>query len=1054
MKKILLYLIGTSALLCRSQTYNFRNYSGAEGLPQAYVYCISQSPNGFLNLSTGDGFLVFDGNKFRDYSMKNGLKENFVTTHYTDSRNTTWLGHFQKGVSYRKNSGFYSLHNSKLEGTRINQFVEDADNTIWMATAGGVYRLDTLYNLWEFDELKNTVNSLCFDTDNELLCGTNEGLFCYDISSGEPKLRSTVKELENYTIKYILPASNSRTVFWVAVEGEGVYGIHRSGKTYTVFTKITTDLKSKNRKISSIYCDRSGDLWIALFGEGLRKISFSGNFENFKYSITSIEKRNGLINEYIQYIFQDDEGNMWFGTFGEGLIEKPVEKFAFYDSRNGLAIPDIKAILTDKTGALWLGNDKGLNYFETGDNFESIQYNTKNGFVNDQVNSLLRDRTGLIWIGTNNSGVFTFDPFLKRFENFSQKHKLKSLNVTSIVQDKDEIIIGTGEGIYFYDPKFRSVRLTTTVEGLLHNSIKSLFVDSKQRLWICSHGAPPYYVMEKEVKAFKNIPELHSYNLNSMMEDKNGNIWLASEGDGVFRYDGKEWMNFKNENGLLSNYCYSIVSDKNNSVWVAHKNGLSQLKPGHKDFQYYSVTESLLFTENNLNAAARDEAGNLWFGTASGIVHFNTENEKKYYYEPKVSINEVLLNRESYAVDNTIVKDYGNYSLQINYIGVSLSAPDKVVYKYRLLGLDTAWHFTTNRSIEYPKLNDGKYTFQLMAGSNNGFWSAIPAQVVLEIGMPVWKKSWFYLILLFEMIAIPYSIIWWRTRSLKKAKVVLEMKIAEKTFLLKQEKEVVEKIKVELETKNKDITDSINYAKRIQEALLPAKKAILEKLPETFIYYKPRDIVSGDFYWFTETSDCYIIAAIDCTGHGVPGAFMSLIGSTLLNEIINNNGVSIPAEILSKLNSKIIKILHQQYSDVSSYDGMDMGICCITKDKTLCRFAGAQRPLYIVRNNELTELKGNTTSIGGHDTETNKTFTEHEVNILPGDMLYLFSDGYSDQFGANNRKKFTTKRLKDMFIEISQLDVKEQRLQIENSFREWKGEERQLDDVLVIGVRV
>ncbi|MBA3683571.1 MAG: SpoIIE family protein phosphatase, partial [Bacteroidetes bacterium] len=351
------------------------------------------------------------------------------------------------------------------------------------------------------------------------------------------------------------------------------------------------------------------------------------------------------------------------------------------------------------------------------------------------------------------------------------------------------------------------------------------------------------------------------------------------------------------------------------------------------------------------------------------------------------------------------------------------------------------------------KLGDGEYTFQLIACNGEGQCNILPVEISFSIDEPLWKKWWFYIGLSSLLMIIVNYVIYLRTRRLKKTEVLLRGMVEEKTQLLQQEKEEVEKVKTQLEVKNKDITDSINYAKRIQEALLPSKNMILDKLPDTIIYYRPRDIVSGDFYWFAETADTYIIAAIDCTGHGIPGAFMSLIGSTLLNEIIYDYQFTEPAKILSELNEKVIKTLNQKTNINSSYDGMDMSVCSISKDKRTCLFAGAHRPLYLINEHGLREIKGSPLSIGGDLKEGKKLFQEHTIYLNKGDMLYIFSDGYSDQFNELG-KKFTTKRLKAMLLEINNESIKTQYHAIKEKFESWTGNGHQIDDVLIIGIRV
>ncbi len=256
----------------------------------------------------------------------------------------------------------------------------------------------------------------------------------------------------------------------------------------------------------------------------------------------------------------------------------------------------------------------------------------------------------------------------------------------------------------------------------------------------------------------------------------------------------------------------------------------------------------------------------------------------------------------------------------------------------------------------------------------------------------------------------------------------------------------------QIEVKNKDITDSINYSKRIQEAILPPEKLKFKLFNDIFILYKPKDIVSGDFYWYSEKDGKRLIAACDCTGHGVPGALMSMIGNNLLNQIVNEKGITSPDEVLYQLNYEIKKSLKQN-ENAETKDGMDLAFVCFNNDNEI-EFSGAQRPLWIVRNNELREIKANKHSIGGIQNDDNRQFEKHKISLQKGDSIYLFTDGFVDQFGGNEGKKFMSKRFKEVIISIHTKTMKEQQAILENTLNEWKGNLEQVDDVLVIGIKI
>ena len=260
-------------------------------------------------------------------------------------------------------------------------------------------------------------------------------------------------------------------------------------------------------------------------------------------------------------------------------------------------------------------------------------------------------------------------------------------------------------------------------------------------------------------------------------------------------------------------------------------------------------------------------------------------------------------------------------------------------------------------------------------------------------------------------------------------------------------------IELEIQSKNKKITESINYAKRIQTAILPDNKTIKDQFPESFIYYKPRDVVSGDFPWYLEKGDDIYIAAVDCTGHGVPGALISLIGYFLLNNIIEGHQNQTPANILDLLDIAVTKTLRQDGEDSVTRDGMDIALCKINKKKNKLEYAGAHRPLYYLRNGELEEYKGDKFPIGGGQYRNRDNFNNLELTYKKGDTAVFFSDGFPDQFGGPRNRKFSPRRIREMVTSYSQKPMEDMEQAVGTAFEEWKNGYKQTDDVLMIGLR-
>lgn len=256
----------------------------------------------------------------------------------------------------------------------------------------------------------------------------------------------------------------------------------------------------------------------------------------------------------------------------------------------------------------------------------------------------------------------------------------------------------------------------------------------------------------------------------------------------------------------------------------------------------------------------------------------------------------------------------------------------------------------------------------------------------------------------------------------------------------------------EIAQKNKDITDSINYARKIQTTALPNPKDLKTFFEDAFVIYKPKDIISGDFYWFLELKEYVIVAVADCTGHGVPGALMSMTGLNLLHQIVADKNISSPSEALHLLDKGIYQALSvTEHSETK--DGMDIALCAINRETRVMQFAGAARPLLISSNGEITRVKGSRNSIGGHLT-FDKQFDDHEIQLKPGDQFYLFSDGYADQFGGPLGKKFKNKALRELIVRNQSLEMSEQGKVYEKAFDDWMGDHEQIDDICFIGVKV
>jgi serine phosphatase RsbU (regulator of sigma subunit) len=356
------------------------------------------------------------------------------------------------------------------------------------------------------------------------------------------------------------------------------------------------------------------------------------------------------------------------------------------------------------------------------------------------------------------------------------------------------------------------------------------------------------------------------------------------------------------------------------------------------------------------------------------------------------------------------------------------------------------------------KIHDNEYVFAILENSQVfGEYSLLDTEA-RSASVTTIKPTWllrldqegFYEILASE-INVTKGIIKVFIKRMR-AQNQLEEKLANSYVEIQRQRDEIEAKNALLEQKNISITSSINYARRIQSALLPTEQKIRELLPENFILYKPRDIVSGDFYWISEVDDKVILAVADCTGHGVPGAFMSVAGDAYLNNIVNNEGEIMPSKILEKLHQHISTALKQTQNE--NKDGMDIAICSIDMKNKIMEFAGAKIPITYIQNNKLFHIKGDKMPIGGNYYDYYHTYHNHIIDIKDETIFYLFTDGYQDQFGGNENKKFMIKRLKEMVYENHLRPLSEQADLLNMELEEWMGENEQIDDILLIGCKI
>ncbi|MBC7864117.1 MAG: SpoIIE family protein phosphatase [Bacteroidia bacterium] len=1043
------------AFLSYSQQYNFKIFSQDDGLPQSYVYALEQTQFGYMAVGTGDGLSFTGGGKFKTFTSKNGLAENFVTALENGANGDLWIGHFQKGVTLFSSNKFSVMPAYETSWGPVSQlyffdgkiFVANRSEDLLCIENGKFSKLPL--------KISGGVRSFSSYGGN-LFAATNEGLFTIDFGKeGISVLR--VPACQN---KKITALKNFGDSLLVAGSDEGEIFIYKLPMNFRNFVLPKIIQAVSKKEIRDFILDEN--LWAGTFGAGIEKFELNG--ENSPSGL--ISEKNGLKNAYINCLYKDFEGNKWVGTYGGGAYLLETENFQLYTKENGLASEQLFSV-TGKDNLLYLGLANGLQIYDQANNVSLGFFDAKNGFVNDEVKCLALAADGKILIGTKSSGAFFYETEKRKFS----KAPVASSDINSINPVNDSLIVfSTVDGIFFYNPLSKKISSITTLEGIPHNNVFQTFSEGSGRTWFAAHHSPLALISNDSITLYKDIPDFKSFSINSICGAGKGLIYFGTEGDGLYSYDpstelrtgGKTFKRKTVEEGLLSNYIYGLLYDKkNNSIISTHKNGISILEINSGKIKRYGKSENLPAFENNINSFFQSPSGKIYFGTAQGLGVYDPNLQKTNTVPPLFHILSVTANNKKFSEQDSVISlSYDEFNFRFDFIGISFRNNEGIKYFYKMEGLQSEFKSTAEKFVEFPKIRDGEFVFTIYAENADGVKSKIISRTIIVIDKPVYKKAWFIILVCLVFGLCVFSFVRLRLKALEKANMILEQKVKEKTKEIEEDKKIIEDINKDLEHKNLEITSSIDYAKRIQTALLPKKQDIQQNL-DSFIFYRPRDIVSGDFYWYTETESYYYFSVVDCTGHGVPGAFMSLIGSSYLDQIMVEKKEPLPSEILTALDFKVIDSLKQKNTDGKLKDGMDMAMCRIEKNhlndsagskKVL--FSGAGRPLYQVSNGVLTEVKASMFGIGGFMEGIQKKWKDTEVIALKGDWIYIFSDGFGDQFGGADFKRYSTKKLKNLFTFLAAHGPQDQYEFIRKELKEWKGEHEQMDDILVAGIRL
>ncbi len=1045
-----LLVISVLTIQAFTQDYNFRNFSTENGLTQSYVYSIMQDVHGYLWVGTEDGLSRYNGFVFENYKTDDSLADNFTTCSILDGKNI-WFGHMNGSFSYYNGKIFKAIRVPQQDAGSITHFSMDPDGQIWASSSGGrLIKLDKAEGVVKQFLFRDQVciTSFEFISHNELLVGANSGLlFCRLKETGEIEIIRPVEGIPESKITCIQKMKNN-SGFYLATENDGVYQLIHENNQFKVI-KIVGDQDLEFTGIQDILEDSNSDLWLCTFGSGLIKMSFStpGRITGIEY----YNKTNGFTADNVKTIYEDPEGNIWSGNYGMGLTLIIPRAFSLYKFDNPLVGNNVFSICFNQQYR-WIGMANGLAKLDQITGQIVKFYGKENGLPNDTVTSIYSRDGKELWIGTGRNGVFRMEAGNGKIIKHSFKNGSLENSITSITGKDKQIWIGTKKGLFNFNSSTGKIaEYSIHKGGLPHNYINYLYIDRTGRLWVCTASNSLVYIQGEKV--FK-VPFNSGSEILTITEDNDSRIWVGSNGNGVFMIDSDSVANLTVNERLLTNYCYSLICDANNNIWVGHKGGLSRIRK--VDFAVKPIQNMEGITDNYQfysNAIIKDQEGIIWFGSNIGLVSYDPLMDFARFLPPVLGITSIKINDQERDYSDRIILSPGTYKIQIDFLGISLKEPALVTYQHKLEGYEEVTETSKSTSITYNRLTEGEYTFILYASSGEGAVSENPLTISIIIKKPVWKKWWFYVVIVLLMIMMTFFYIKRREYSLLAKNQLLEEKVLERTYEIQCQKNEIELQRDIIDKKNANIISSITYASHIQNAVLPPIELMDNLLPDSFILSKPKDIVSGDFYWLTEKNNKIVFAVADCTGHGVPGAFMSFMGITLLNEIVIIEGNTSSDVIVTNLRERMTHILQQNRKDNIITDGLDLTLCILDRHQKKIEYTGAMNDLVYIHNGKLEVLMADHLSVNALYGASGN-FTRKEMEYKKGDMIYLFSDGYQDQFGGDHDKKYLRRRFFATLLEIYTLPMMTQKEILEKNHREWRKDTNQTDDITVMGIRL
>lgn len=1055
----ILFFITNSPILF-SQDENWINITSKDGLPSNAVTCVFKDSYGFYWIGTNNGLCKYDG--YEVEKIKKSIDDNsflIANTMINDIKQIDQyiLIAFNGGVvlyDYLKDK-YLSQYDTlaKLFSGKSVYTIYVLNKSLFIAAKDGLYEFN-----WQNKKLKkygiNNKENLNYELSSDVkilftknhffIVETNFTLYEIDTLQSVIKKTYDLDEKKYRGGKDIIHYGSS---IYVVFEK---YGVVKFDESSLEIIGEPFVIKNKSKIISKVNCISAikNKLFIGT-DNGLYE------YDPLKFSLEEVQTKE-KINIKKSY---NIDNNLILIDAAKGLFIIPysIQRFNNIVPKDiNKKIGNVYAIYEYSTGKILVGGEGKLFSYNIID--ANIEKEYSQFFKNAVITCIfpLKEKNRF-FIGTYGNGLFELDITTNKVSQIILTDDIR--DVSSLYLNEDTLWIGTFEsGLFKWNIK---TKILNEVKHFTNYTIFSIRkgIDSNS-YWISTNKG--LFKVNKQGEILLQLSEKDNLLSNDLVyqivEDSNS-LYIATD-NGLTIYDKhqKKSQFYYELGNSKSSTILTIYLDKENNLWMSTLNDITKMvlknrnNPNLKLFYNYSYIDGLINYEYNQNGFCALKNGYLVYGGVNGIDIFNPFKIRPSYLSVPVYVTAFKRGGKDYPSDTNIILkkyfeiDWKQNNFQIEVKAVDPLATDKILYKYKLVGYDDEYSEPTDvHYISYTGLPGGTYKLEILATNTDGVWNIVPQYIYIKVIPPFWKTSWFIITSTILVFGGIFGFNQYRTYQIKKRNKELEEKVQERTK--------------ELANKNQEIVSSIEYAKRIQQAILPTDKYVQSVLPNAFILYMPKDIVSGDFYWVyqgtqKDQNPSVIVAAVDCTGHGVPGALMSMIGNNLLNQIVIEKNIAQPNLILNEMNKGVQAALKQGQGDIQTNDGMDASIVHLYKDGTI-EWAGAYRPLIIIKvNGEVQKIDGDKYPIGGVQIDADRNFTLHTFKLEKGDTVYLFSDGYADQFGGDKGRKMMMKRFIQLLQEIHLKPIEEQKQILTQFFLHWKGNYDQVDDVLIIGITI